>query len=146
MKHDRGSLRSVGSALVGADRRAVAIIRWRFGVEGPPETISVRHLEWSADGVGGNRRNALIMGVAAAETAVKHAVATLEPRSGWLGQNTASPPIVPMLENYLPELAPPPHLVAPKKARRVLQDAVEARNQLVHRPNGVFTARRAPIK
>jgi hypothetical protein len=84
-----------------------------------------------------NPRSSLILGITAAEAAVKHFIRTVEPGASWLVDNVQSPRLDKMLKRYLPELverhgirtsaiAPPPFMM------RVLTDGIETRNQLVH--------------
>src|SRR5262249_5975518 len=87
-----------------------------------------------------NPRSALVMGIAAAETGVKHLISTLVPAAewpAWLVKNTQSPPLVDMLKEYLPKLPtrlkikgkvlPPP-----KWLIKEIRNGVTLRNQIVH--------------
>lgn len=87
---------------------------------------------WAARGA--NPRAGLLLAVAAAEVSFKELVIDLVPEVRWLTLNVQSPPLVRLLSNFLPELpvrqgvaAPPP-----RELRRVMQKAVEARNDLAH--------------
>jgi hypothetical protein len=84
-----------------------------------------------------NPRSALVMGIAAAETGVKHLISTLVPAAAWLVENTQSPPLIRMLEEYLPllptrlrikgkVLPPPKWLIAE------IKKGVNLRNKIVH--------------
>jgi hypothetical protein len=81
-----------------------------------------------------NPRAGLLLAVAAAEVGFKELVIDLVPEARWLTLNVQSPPLVRLLSNFLPELpvrqgvaAPPP-----RELRRIVQKAVEARNDLAH--------------
>ena len=87
---------------------------------------------------GGNPRSALILGIAAAEAGFKQFVGILVPDARWLAENAPSPPLVDMLEQYLPKLpvrntfagkikAPPLEIL------KVLRKGVRLRNELSHR-------------
>jgi hypothetical protein len=79
-----------------------------------------------------NPRSALVIGVTAAEVAVKTLVAQLAPQTSWIVQNMPSPPIAKILEEYVPTLLPqgaPPFAAESIKA---LKAAVTLRNELVH--------------
>ena len=85
-----------------------------------------------------NHKSSLVIGVAAAETGMKQLIVNLIPSAGWLLQNTQSPPLARMLEEYFPSLptklriskGPPPPL--PKTLISVLIKAVLLRNDIVH--------------
>jgi hypothetical protein len=81
-----------------------------------------------------NPRAGLLLAVAAAEVGFKELVIDLVPEARWLTLNVQSPPLARLLSHYLSELpvrqgvaAPPP-----RDLRRVMQKAVEARNELAH--------------
>ena len=87
-----------------------------------------------------NPRSALVMGIAAAETGVKHLISTLVPaaeRPKWLVKHTQSPPLVRLLEEYLPllptrlkikgKVLPPPTWLIEE-----IRDGVTRRNKIVH--------------
>lgn len=91
---------------------------------------------WEQRGV--NPRSALILGVAAAEAGFKQFLGAIVPHARWLAENAPSPPLVEMLEQYLPKLparntfagkvlAPPPELLS------TLRKGVRLRNELSHR-------------
>lgn len=85
-----------------------------------------------------NPKSSLVIGIAAAETAMKQLVSKLVPSSSWLMQNTQSPPLAQMLEEYLPLLptrvrnngVPLPPL--PKALVGTIKDGVRRRNNIVH--------------
>jgi hypothetical protein len=84
-----------------------------------------------------NPRSALVIGVAAAEVGFKQLIATLVPHTQWLVEELPSPPLAPMMKNYLPQLpikaAIEPKRRSPAHLRKVLGSAVEHRNDVVHR-------------
>ncbi len=51
-----------------------------------------------------NPRSALVMGIASAEIAFKHCIATLVPDAEWLAMNAPSPPLEKMLKDYLTQM------------------------------------------
>lgn len=87
---------------------------------------------WAAGGA--NPRSGLLLAVAAAEVGFKELVIDLVPDVRWFTLNVQAPPLVKLLSNSLPELpvrqgdATPP----PRELRRIMQKAVEARNELAH--------------
>jgi hypothetical protein len=88
-------------------------------------------------------RSALVIGVAALEAGFKKFVADLVPEAAWLMENVQTPPLVPMLKNYLPtlpvkntiggEVLPPP-----KELRKTLRRSVEERNKVAHTGRAVL--------
>jgi hypothetical protein len=87
-----------------------------------------------------NPRSAIIIGIAAAELSVKQCIATLIPDAEWLALNLPTPPLINMLNEYLPKLPtinkindkvipPPPSILA------TLKKGVTIRNQLAHTGN-----------
>jgi hypothetical protein len=84
-------------------------------------------------------RSAVVIGVAALEVGVKQCIVDLAPDTDWLLTNLPSPPVVDLLSDYIPTLKPKvainggKMLKPPKAIRRILHQAVEARNRLVHR-------------
>lgn len=92
-----------------------------------------------------NPRSALVMAIAAAETAFKTAAVELCDDKGteWIFENLPSPPLDRMLREYL-QLLPVRRKLdgevrrPPKSAIRVLKEGIELRNKLVHgRDQGV---------
>jgi len=82
-------------------------------------------------------RSALIMLVAALETAIKQYVSKAAPEAAWPIEKVPSPPIEKLYFEYLPLLpilcknekkCPTP----PKKIKAIIKDAVEERNNIVH--------------
>lgn len=82
-------------------------------------------------------RSSLVMGIAAAETGVKHLMSTLVPEARWLVEETQSPPFVRMLTEYPPKLPaglringkvlPPPQWLI-----EIIKKGVGLRNDIVH--------------
>ena len=84
-----------------------------------------------------NSKSSLVIGIAAAETGVKHLVLESVPAASWLIENMRSPPMVRILREYLPRLptritigskvlAPPDWLV------EAIEKGVLLRNKIVH--------------
>jgi hypothetical protein len=86
----------------------------------------------------GNPRSALVIGIAAAETAVKDVIASLVPEAEWLIKEIQSPNIHRLLSEYVPGLQVrvrwsgkvPPKL--PKWLLDSLKKGVKLRNDVVH--------------
>jgi hypothetical protein len=106
-----------------------------FGATGPAHHDLFREA-WGQRTV--NPRSALIVGIAAAEIAVKNCIASLLPGSEWLALHVPSPPLERILTEYLPTLpakcrikgdvrVPPPALLAN------IKKGVSMRNGLAHR-------------
>jgi hypothetical protein len=84
-----------------------------------------------------NPRSSLVMGIAAAETGVKHLISTLVPAAAWLVEEIPSPPLVQILEKYVPSLParlpingkvlPPPDWLM-----KIITKGVQLRNKIVH--------------
>lgn len=85
----------------------------------------------------GNPRSALVIGVAALEVRLKELVSSLAPEAEWLVGNVPSPPLVRMLQEYLPllpvkskiggKVLPPPQEIIES-----LKKGVSLRNQIAH--------------
>jgi hypothetical protein len=84
-----------------------------------------------------NPRSALVLGIAALETAVKRTITVLAPDAAWLVTSLQSPPVERMLREYLPQLSmkgedkrslPSP----PDSILKMVQRGVGWRNDLVH--------------
>jgi hypothetical protein len=82
----------------------------------------------------GNPRAGLLLAIAAAEVGFKELVIDLVPEVSWLTLNAPSPPLPRLLTNSIPELPVRQGVatVPPQELRRVIQRAVEARNDLAH--------------
>jgi hypothetical protein len=84
-----------------------------------------------------NPRSSVIVGIAAVETAFKLCISNFVPDAKWLIENSASPDLVKMLSEYLPDL-PTVNKVSRKIFERnshlhsTLTKGVQMRNQLVH--------------
>ena len=84
-----------------------------------------------------NPRSALVIGIAAAETAFKECVLNLNPQARWLVENWQSPPLIKMLQEFLITLPvkqkvrgkvmPPPQNII-----EILRKGNRMRNDLVH--------------
>lgn len=84
-----------------------------------------------------NPRSALVIGISAAEVAVKQLVGTFVPKASWLVEEIPTPPLIRMLTEYLPSL-PLADIGAegapfPTALTDVLRDAVATRNNVVHK-------------
>lgn len=83
-------------------------------------------------------RAAVVIGAAAAETAVKEAIYTLAPSAAYLVDEVQSPPVTRLVKDYLPTLSSPSIRAKtlfppPKPIRRSLASVIEARNGVVHK-------------
>lgn len=82
-------------------------------------------------------RSSLVIGVAAAEVGFKHLVALLVPHAESLVEHIPSPPLDAMIRKVLPDLPVrsglAPDRLCPQHIRKALIEAVEGRNQVVHR-------------
>ena len=82
-------------------------------------------------------RSALVIGVTAAEIALKQLIGELAPDARWLAENVPSPPIHKIAKDYIPSLKVKARLKGktlrpPKKLLKKLLEAVELRNKVVH--------------
>jgi hypothetical protein len=82
-------------------------------------------------------RSALVIGVTAAEIALKQLIGELAPDARWLVDNVPSPPIFKIARDYVPSLKVKARLKGktlqpPKKLLKRLLEAVELRNKVVH--------------
>lgn len=90
-------------------------------------------------------RSSLVILVASIETAIKHYVAAVVRDASWLIENVQSPPLVKLLSSYL-ELLPANnhHLEScfriPKVDLKVIDNAVQVRNEIVHGKDVNLTA------
>ncbi len=99
---------------------------------GDDEPVSHSLLREAESLVKSNPRSAIAVGATSAEVAVKTLCSTLAPQASWLVQNIPSPPIVKMLDEYLPILLPPK---VPRLDRELIDDlksAIFLRNKLIH--------------
>lgn len=81
-------------------------------------------------------RGALLLGVAALEVGVKEFIAGRVPDAEWLVQEVPTPPLMKMLQNYLPALTaddPKPFARLKKPASDIVTKAVERRNDVAHK-------------
>jgi hypothetical protein len=82
-------------------------------------------------------RSALVIGVTAAEIALKQLIGELVPDARWLAENVPSPPIHKIAKDYIPSLKVKARLKGktlrpPKKLLKKLVESVELRNKVVH--------------
>ena len=82
-------------------------------------------------------RSALLISVSAAEVAVKSLIVSKVPQARWLVDSVQSPPLVKILEEYVPMLfSDEKQLYVANKAKgliKTLFDAVQIRNSIVHK-------------
>lgn len=84
-----------------------------------------------------NLRSSLIMGIAAAEVGMKQYIGELVPQAQWLVENMPSPPLIRMVEEYLP-LSPAKARIGsevsapPEDVIKTLKKGVTLRNKLIH--------------
>ena len=84
-----------------------------------------------------NPRSSLMIAVAAIETGFKEFVSALVPNSGWLVENIPSPPIVKLLQEYLPTLPVKlnvrGHLILPTRSMlETIKVGITLRNEIAH--------------
>lgn len=84
-----------------------------------------------------NPRSAIVLGVSAAETAIKSYIAEVAPETEWLIRNLQSPPILRLYADYLRELVHEdshfPYLELIDEERlALLKKGIQARNTVVH--------------
>lgn len=84
-----------------------------------------------------NPRSSLVIGMAAVETGFKQFATTLAPEASWLIENVTSPPLVKMLEEYLPLMNTKHNIYGhtlppPKPLMEILKKGVQLRNGIVH--------------
>lgn len=83
-------------------------------------------------------RSALVIGVMAAEIALKQLIGELAPDARWLAERVQSPPIDEIAREYIPSLKVKAKftgktLKPPKELLKKLEAAIKARNRVVHR-------------
>lgn len=82
-----------------------------------------------------NPRSSLLLGMAALEIGVKNYIAACVPDAAWLADNVPTPPLLRILQEYLPTLHPEggtPLAPLDKDTADVLKVAVTLRNGLAH--------------
>jgi len=84
-----------------------------------------------------NPRSALVIGIAALETALKTAICELHEPLRWVLENLPSPPVDKLLREYLPQLSARKNLSgkgqrAPAGVITIVKKGIEQRNRLVH--------------
>jgi hypothetical protein len=106
--------------------------------KGKKEPIGYSVLYEASKQVEGNPRSALVMGMAALETALKECISALFPENEWFLMNLQSPPIDRILREYL--TASPKHrllfngrpLVWPTSIMETVKRNIKIRNNIVH--------------
>jgi len=89
-----------------------------------------------------NPRSSLVLAVAAIEAGIKAYVADVAPAAEWLAFKAPSPPVAKMIADYLPTLPGSAGARIGKPSRRIrtlIQDAVEARNNVAHTGTGEWS-------
>jgi hypothetical protein len=84
-----------------------------------------------------NPRSSLVIGLAAAETGFKQFSSNLIPEASWLIQNVPSPPLVKMLQNFLPQIPTKNKIYGktlspPQDFLDILTKGNNLRNDIVH--------------
>jgi hypothetical protein len=111
------------SSKVGAVLETLAL-----GGEAEPAGREIWHVAVKADD-----RTAIVLAVTAVEVELKRLLAHFAPDTQWLLENLQAPPIVRMIEEYLPGLAGVSQQTRPpEEVLRVLRRAVKYRNTVVH--------------
>jgi hypothetical protein len=79
-------------------------------------------------------RSAVVVAVAAIETAVKQFIAELAPDTTWLLDEISSPPVVKLLAHLVPETSKRRRQLQrpPKKLMTIVESMVRLRNEIVH--------------
>lgn len=82
-------------------------------------------------------RSSLVISVTAAEAGIKHCISRLKPDNKWLIENIPSPPIVLLMQEYLPTLAAQNSIdgkiAFPKESiLKPLKKGISMRNRIVH--------------
>jgi hypothetical protein len=118
------------------DASAVQEVR-RLHNEGAEPPLGLQLLNEARNQRMTHPRSALVIGVAAAEVALKQLIGELAPDARWLAENVPSPPIARIARDYIPHLRVKARLKGkvlrpPKKLLKRLADAVELRNKIVH--------------
>jgi hypothetical protein len=84
-------------------------------------------------------RSSFIMAIAAAEIGLKSFIASRIPNAAWLMENLPSPPIVKILDEFVPEIVTES---IPKDILEILKVGVTLRNDLVHKGRANLSAER----
>ena len=82
-------------------------------------------------------RSAIVIGISAAEVSIKQCIGILVPKPQWLADNLPSPPILDLLQHYLPTLPAKNQfngkvLQPPQDVLNALRKGVNIRNSIVH--------------
>lgn len=129
------------SQQVGAALETLAL-----GGEAEPAGREIWHVAVKADD-----RTAIVLAVTAVEVELKRLIGLFAPHTRWLLENLPAPPIVRMIEDYLPGVAGVPNEMRPPEAvLRVLRRAVTYRNTVLHVGSGstsrwITTAEPSPL-
>ena len=114
----------------------------RLAACGPSEPIAHELLREAEQNAYSNPRSSLVLAVAAIEAGIKAYVADVAPAAEWLAFKAPSPPVAKMIADYLPTLPGSAGARIGKPSRRIrtlIQDAVEARNNVAHTGTGEWS-------
>lgn len=84
-----------------------------------------------------NPRSSLVTGISSLEVAIKSAIGTLIPEAEWLAENMPSPPVIRLLNEYIPRLPANNKinnkvLPPPQKTLNLIKKGVSIRNKITH--------------
>lgn len=90
-----------------------------------------------------NHRSALLMAYTALETGIKEFIVWAAPDTAWLLQETQSPPVVKLINDYIPALLVakglrPTGNKPPPLIRKAIDDAMKIRNSIAHGASSAF--------
>ena len=108
---------------------------------GVKEPLAHELLREAREQTGSNPRSSLVIGVTAAEAAVKNLIVKLQPENEWLLQNMPSPDVLRMLKDYVPKLAIKSPAIGkaglvPTSVHDNLRKGISIRNVIVHGGSG----------
>jgi hypothetical protein len=84
-----------------------------------------------------NPQSSIVIGISAAEVAMKECITVLVPNAQWLVEEASTPPLVKMMTKYLPTLPAKNNfegtvLAPPKNIYKAIDEGVQFRNKVVH--------------
>lgn len=84
-----------------------------------------------------NPRSSIIMGISALEIGIKECISNLQPETLWLLENSPTPPLVQILNEYIPKLPfkilnKDRILLPSKRMIEDVKDGISMRNKLIH--------------
>ncbi|MET0637833.1 MAG: hypothetical protein ABWZ25_17515 [Chitinophagaceae bacterium] len=83
----------------------------------------------------GNLEPSFVIAVAAMEVGVKFLIQNRQPATKWLVEELPSPPIIRLVQEYLPKIVK--EFVVKEEDKAMIKNIVEARNKIVHRGGSV---------